>query len=322
MGRTYRYSVLLIVMLGVSACSEIRLGSHFAKKVINSDTQSVGQYKVGNPYTIDGVRYYPKVDYGYNETGIASWYGPGFDGERTANGETFHEDELTAAHKTLPLPSIVQVTNLENGKRLIVRVNDRGPYARGRVIDMSKRCAELLGFVNQGTARVRVQVLEQESRKIAQAAMRGEDTRGVEVAMNDPEYAAENSWVNKVASDKPASTLPADMPKQTASLSIPKNGTIPGHIKDGVFYPDPVMSEVAVQPTSLYVQVASFSSRENAMKLSSSLRGVGRPLIHEATVGGKTFYRVRVPAKTTQQADNIINALVAQKHKNPIIVVE
>lgn len=89
-----------------------------------------GVYKVGNPYKILGRWYYPKEDYSYSEVGIASWYGPDFHAKRTANGEKYNMHSLTAAHRTLPLPSIVKITNLENGRSLVVRVNDRGPYAR------------------------------------------------------------------------------------------------------------------------------------------------------------------------------------------------
>ncbi len=116
-----------------------------------------GIYKVGNPYVINGVTYVPREDPSYSETGIASWYGPQFHGARTANGEIFDMELVSAAHRTLPMPSLVRVTNLENGRSMVVRLNDRGPYARGRIIDMSKKAAELLGFQGAGTARVRVE---------------------------------------------------------------------------------------------------------------------------------------------------------------------
>lgn len=116
-----------------------------------------GKQKVGRPYEVNGVWYHPKRDPHYDETGIASWYGPNFHGRQTANGEIFDMNELTAAHPTLPLPSRVRVTNLENGRSLVLRVNDRGPFARGRIIDVSRRAAQLLGFRDNGVARVRVQ---------------------------------------------------------------------------------------------------------------------------------------------------------------------
>src|SRR5580698_2414497 len=120
-----------------------------------------GIYKVGNPYQIDGVWYYPAEDWNYDETGIASWYGPGFQERYTANGEVYDQNDLTAAHKTLPLPSFVRVTNLDNGRSIVLRVNDRGPFARGRIIDVSRRSAQLLGFYGIGTAKVRVTYVSQ-----------------------------------------------------------------------------------------------------------------------------------------------------------------
>jgi rare lipoprotein A len=129
-----------------------------------------GNFKVGNAYQVEGQWYYPKVDLAYEESGIASWYGPNFHGKKTANGEIFDMNLIGAAHKTLPLPSVVRVTNLENGRSLIVRINDRGPFVRGRIIDMSKRAAELLGMTNKGTAMVHVRLLPEESRRAARDA--------------------------------------------------------------------------------------------------------------------------------------------------------
>ncbi len=129
-----------------------------------------GYYKVGKPYEINGQRYRPRVNPHYVETGVASWYGPGFHGKKTANGETFDMNLLSAAHRTLPMPVYVRVTNLENGRKLIVRVNDRGPFAKDRVIDLSRRAAQLLGFLKQGTARVELRYAGRA--KVGQAAPR------------------------------------------------------------------------------------------------------------------------------------------------------
>lgn len=128
-----------------------------------------GIYKVGNPYKVGGVWYYPAVDPGYDETGVASWYGPKFHGKRTANGEMFDQHAITAAHKTLPLPSWVEVTNLKNNKTLIVRVNDRGPYAHNRILDLSRAAANELGFLNAGTTPVRVRVVAPRTVEVAEA---------------------------------------------------------------------------------------------------------------------------------------------------------
>ena len=103
------------------------------------------RYKVGNPYKVAGIWYYPERDLTYDETGIGSWYGDEFAGKLTANGEIFDPELVTAAHKTLPMPSVVRVTNLDNGKSLVVRVNDRGPFVAGRIIDLSREAARRIG---------------------------------------------------------------------------------------------------------------------------------------------------------------------------------
>ena len=136
-----------------------------------------GIYKVGLPYKIDGIWYYPGTNYAYDETGVASWYGKEFRGKLTANGEIFDPDSLTAAHPTLPMPSIVQVTNLENGRSLNLRVNDRGPYGSGSIIAVSRGVARVLGFEAQGNAKVRVRILVLESVQAALLAMPTAATR-------------------------------------------------------------------------------------------------------------------------------------------------
>lgn len=113
--------------------------------------------KVGNPYKVAGVWYYPKEDPTYDRTGYASWYGKDFHGKLTANGEIYNMNALTAAHKTLAMPSYVKVTNLANNRSIVLRVNDRGPFVAGRLIDVSRRSAQLLGFHKRGVTRVRIQ---------------------------------------------------------------------------------------------------------------------------------------------------------------------
>lgn len=140
--------------------------------------------KVGKPYTIDGQTYYPEYDPHYDRSGMASWYGPGFHGKSTANGERFNKHDLTAAHPTLPMPSLVRVTNLENGISAIVRINDRGPFKDNRLIDLSKASAETLGVVQTGLARVRVQYLKEETEQYW--ADKGLTTGQIQFAKNDP----------------------------------------------------------------------------------------------------------------------------------------
>src|ERR1700692_3245142 len=129
-----------------------------------------GTYRVGKPYVVGGRVYVPEEDVNYREEGLASWYGDDFHGRLTANGEVFDMASLTAAHPTLPMPCYARVTNLGNGKSLIVRVNDRGPYHGNRLIDVSNKAAELLEFKGNGVARVRVEY-------VARAPLEGSDDR-------------------------------------------------------------------------------------------------------------------------------------------------
>ena len=117
---------------------------------------ALGRVKIGQPYTVLGQSYTPSDDRSYDVTGIASWYGPGFHALSTASGERYDQDAISAAHKTLPLPCYVEVSNLDNGRALVIRINDRGPFVDGRIIDLSRRSAQLLGVDRPGTAHVRV----------------------------------------------------------------------------------------------------------------------------------------------------------------------
>ena len=147
----------VIAFAGLTAACAVERNAYVPTPV--PPTSGGGLYKVGNPYQIDGTWYYPREQPDYDETGVASWYGPNFYGQRTANGEVYNAGDLTAAHRTLPMPVNVRVTNLDNGKSIVLRVNDRGPYAKGRIIDVSEQAAKLLGFYGIGTARVRVTYL-------------------------------------------------------------------------------------------------------------------------------------------------------------------
>lgn len=370
--------LMFVAVLSLGACSEIELASHVFKKATWSGAQeSAGSYKVGNPYTVSGVRYYPREDFTLSETGIASWYGPNFHGKRTANGEIYNQNDLTAAHRTLQMPSIVRVTNLENGRSVVLRINDRGPFKRGRVIDVSKRAAELLGFIGNGTARVRVDVLEKESRQIAEAAKRGMDTSRMtpqQVAAIAPARQQATPVATRVSSSSPrtsggrtaelrndAEALPESLrtptitveeltapvarssrgwtaeepvarqqvqqPAPKASrderedfvrnLGLDDNktaGATPmasGHLKDGRFMPDPVVTREPVRPTGIFVQAGSFSVQENAVRLGDRLKSLGDVQVTPVTVSGRQFWRVRVgPIATVDEADRVLDAVI------------
>ena len=138
-----------------------------------------GRYKLGRPYTVRGRTYTPAEDPDYVATGDASWYGADFHGRRTANGEIFSANAITGAHPTLPLPSYVRVTNQANGRSVIVRVNDRGPYMPGRIMDLSYRAAVMLGYVNNGHTQIRAEY-------VGPAPLEGDDTRMLMASYSGP----------------------------------------------------------------------------------------------------------------------------------------
>jgi len=224
--KTFRRGALLLTTAlagaALAGCAETTFAVNAAKQIQGSEKQQ-GAYKVGDPYQINGIWYYPAEDYSYNETGIASYYGGeqqgvNFHGRLTANGEIYDMNALTAAHRTLPMPSLVRVTNLDNGRSIVVRVNDRGPYARGRIIDMSRRAAQLLGFEGKGTASVRVQVLADESRQLKLATL--QRMPGNETVAAVPREAVQSDSLPPPPGSRSAGTVSASaLPPPSATLS-------------------------------------------------------------------------------------------------------
>jgi rare lipoprotein A len=277
-----------------------------------------GTYKVGTPYQIGGVWYYPKEDPFYAETGIASWYGEDFHGKLTANGERYNMDALTAAHRTLPLPTIVRVTNLENGKSLRLRVNDRGPYARGRIIDVSRRAADLLGFQRNGTARVRV---EYEGRgKVA------DPTQSADLDPNHapatPVRAAPLSSVASTDLAPPPGAQASAPASATSSLPVPPAAASAAAPTDNE--PDGVVSTQQVPAmTRLWVQVGSFTSRQNADRLVSSLARIGVAQSSRIMLNGKPMFRVRFgPFNAVEEADSMLDKVISAGQNGAQIIVE
>lgn len=151
-----KYAALGIVAFSLAGC----LGKYYPKDFRTDKTQQTNATGTMKPYTVNGKTYYPTVvGVGETATGIASWYGPGFHGKKTSNGETYNQNAFTAAHKTLPMNTILSVTNLDNGRKTTVRINDRGPFAENRIIDLSKAAATRLDMITSGTAPVKLEVI-------------------------------------------------------------------------------------------------------------------------------------------------------------------
>lgn len=288
-----------------------------------------GAYKVGAPYKIDGITYTPQEEFNRTETGIASWYGPGFHGKSTANGERYDQSERTAAHRTLQMPAIVRVTNLDNGMSTVVRINDRGPFARSRVIDLSRTAAQELDIIRRGTARVRIDQLSAESMAV----------RDVAIAGGGP--AEQNAAVAQVASGHrpvPAPTMaaapppaqvappprsqPVVVPAQPTPQPVwpttpqPPLGETPvayGSGGRGVTVASLASATVPADPTtsalaggSFYVQTGAFSTMENAERQRGAVRSYGASEVSQASAGGRGVWRVRLGPYTTADAAGIV----------------
>ncbi|MEX2648565.1 MAG: septal ring lytic transglycosylase RlpA family protein [Alphaproteobacteria bacterium] len=255
---------VLALLLG--ACAETSLLGHVVKSVLGEDSDQ-GQYKVGKPYQVYGVWYYPEADPDYRAEGVASWYGPGFHGLRTANGEVYDQNALTAAHKTLPMPTYVRVTNLENGRALVLRVNDRGPFVDGRLIDVSRRAAQLLGFHGRGTAKVRVEVVPPPDDAVPD---------GTVVAA---EPAPAGGVVLASAALVEVEPLAAVAPARPAG-----DGGI-AHI---------------------FVQAGAFGDEVRARDVQDRLASVGAAAVSAVSVNGAPLYRVRLGPYVSREEANVV----------------
>jgi len=305
--RGLRLAAAVLGGLVLAGCAETELAIHAAKRV-KAGQEGDGAYKVGNPYKIDGVWYYPKVDYEYVETGVASWYGDPFHGRKTANGETYDMNALTAAHRTLPLPSIVRVTNLENGRAITVRVNDRGPFAHGRIIDMSRRGAQLLGFARQGTAKVRVRILSDESRMAAAVAQGESQVASLPAA---PRGAVRAETLPPPPGTTGASDAGAAPPRQVASVEPLEKAD------------DAQVTVEPVAPSAMYVQVGAFLDFNNANRLRAKLSVLGPTRVSTAKIDGRTFFRVRVgPIAQLGEADQLLERVIGAGHENARLIVD
>jgi rare lipoprotein A len=229
-----------------------------------------GTYRVGKPYVMAGQTYTPEEDQTYANEGLASWYGDDFHGRRTANGEVFDMDSLSAAHPTLPMPSYVRVTNLNNRRSVILRVNDRGPYAHNRVIDVSRRAAHVLGFHGHGVARVRVEY-------VGRAALQGSDDRLLTATLREGEpapipsavrVASSRSFVPQMASSSPLVRGPVPVPQgRPYELGEPESGapsqagTQPAM---AARFPQSEQRDVALAPRTLDEQARSLPPATSA----------------------------------------------------------
>lgn len=282
-----------------------------------AQTQGEGVYKLGKPYKVNGVWYFPAENPRYDEIGFAGRYPKSFQGQRTANGEIYNHDRLTACHKTLPLPSIVQVTNLANNKSIIVRINDRGPFVNDRLIDISEKAANLLELPENEPAKVRIEIMKEES-KTATTALNETSKAVLPAAAYPPMIAKEESstdnknetFVNvspisapaTVAQDSLFDTTPEEAPVQNMAPAVAGNENNMAPVE-----------QVSTPVKTYHVQAGIFSNPDNAQKLSDKLSAVGNVETAPVTINGRDFHRVRVgPFSSMADAERALRQTKAQ----------
>jgi rare lipoprotein A len=244
-----------------------------------------GRYHVGEPYQVAGRWFTPKEQPGYDKVGLASWYGQQFHRRQTSNGEWFDMNYLTAAHATLPLPSYAKVTNLQNGREVIVRINDRGPSVGDRIIDLSRQAATVLAFKEQGKAQVRVQYL-------GPAPL---NDRGSQLmALNERLRSGGSTSITTAALAAPAKR--ANYAPREAFSSGEASGTY-------------------------FVQVGSFRDEGNAERTRAELSGSGPVIITAVSGAGGQLYRVRIgPLSDASQAQRALQDAVNAGHSDAKLI--
>jgi len=296
--RNIFFIIFLILIQGCT--SSVEVAANLGKKyLIPKEEKKIIQkpiYKIGKKYNVGGKYYYPKKDLYYNKTGIASWYGPKFHGKLTANGEIYNQYALTAAHKTLPLPSAVKVTNLKNNKSIVLRINDRGPFVNDRIIDLSSKAADILDLKREGTGLVRVQILREKSLYLEKLAKQG----------SFPEI-----------NDLKETELPnIKIPRKVAvKIKDSKNQKIVKKINYNL--------KNLNKEYKIYIKLASFSSKKNAEIMKKKVSYIDKVKIYKIYKMNKTLYQVKAgPFLSVEKVDQLHSLLLQKGMQGAKIIIE
>lgn len=327
MNRALYLIPLTLISSYLSGCTQVQVGAHLAKKWDQDKCAANGAIKVGKPYMVDGIRYEPmQSSLGYSEKGIASWYGEDFHGRASANGECYNMYAFTAAHKTLPLPTIVRVTNLENNRSIVLKVNDRGPFVRGRIIDLSYAAAQSLDMMRFGTAPVLVEAIggphheaggyQGGGYKVADNLI-GKDQPAEFLASTAPTAVQEEALAPLAPQPQPT---PRELAKERKLVPPPaKNLPEPPEYEDRVF-----TSSAPLKKSLVYVQTGAYSSLDNAAAQKSKLGSLYETAaISKLEANGKDILRVRAgPFRSVADADEALAKIVAAGFEGAQIKVE
>tara|TARA_Y100000287_G_scaffold152306_1_gene128103 strand:- start:584 stop:1522 length:939 start_codon:yes stop_codon:yes gene_type:complete len=297
--RNIFFIIFLILIQGCT--SSIEVAANLGKKYLipKEEKKRIQKpiYKIGKKYNVGGKYYYPKKDLYYNKTGIASWYGPKFHGKLTANGEIYNQYALTAAHKTLPLPSAVKVTNLKNNKSIVLRINDRGPFVNDRIIDLSSKAADILDLKREGTGLVRVQILREKSLYLEKLAKQGSFPE-----INDLKE-----------TELPNITIPS---KVAVKIKDTKNQKI---ITKKINYNLKNLNK----EYKIYIKLASFSSKKNAEIMKKKVSYIDKVKIYKIYKLNKTLYQVKAgPFLSVEKVDQLHSLLLQKGMQGAKIIIE
>ena len=316
--RTGRLAIVLLGSATLTACMTPQYavrGSVGAAPESHAEAQSAphGRYKTGDPYQVGGIWYLPHEQPDYDQAGTASWYGDAFQMKATANGEIFDMNQFSAAHTTLPLPSMVEVTNLDNGRKLTVRVNDRGPFVGGRIIDLSHAAARELGYERQGTAHVRV-------RYVGPAPLGGPEA-GVRIArVTTPAYvpakAVRPADEDIFAATAPAATaLPGTTARRGLQVEVKPLVAPPEAVSVSTLSPLAQFARsdaLAAEPGVYRIQAGAFADRAHARRAADQLSSQGAATVEPFDRGGTTLYRVLLPGPSDEAEAYALRDKVAQ----------
>ena len=295
--RSGRLAVALMAAASLAACASLTPTPKYAAREgarhpLADAAPGQRTYKTGEPYQVGGIWYVPHEQPHYDETGTASWYGDAFQLKATANGEIFDMNQFSAAHTTLPLPSMVEVTNLDNGRKLTVRVNDRGPFVGNRIIDLSHAAAHELGYDRAGLAHVRV-------RYVGPAPLAGPEA-GVRMASTGPltpHYPITMSPTPATGPTSPPVSAAPQSDVQLASYKAPEpietTSLAPLPPARPLAVPAPRGDTIAAQ--TFRIQAGAFSDQANARRAAAQLNATGTATIEPMERNGVTLYRVLLP---------------------------
>jgi rare lipoprotein A len=308
---------IVLSVLIFQGCTSAELALDFYKKhnrggQNNTDVVAAPRYKVGNPYKVAGTWYYPERNLTYDETGIGSWYGDEFAGKLTANGEIFYPERVTAAHKTLPMPSVVRVTNLDNGKSLVLRINDRGPFVAGRIIDLSREAARRIGYKDNGLARVRVQVMAEQSLRLEKLA-------------RDGQFPSVDGVLTEAMPKIEAAVKPSVNLTAKSNTGRSGYGSDNGQSALELLSQSQVGEVITVAPvlTQIWVQVGAFHSESSAAAVLAQLANIGNGEVSAASKAGQTLHRVRLgPVQDVSAADRLLDGVVKTGFSGARIIVD